>query len=303
MCRGNGLKYTSLPKGKGYDFLPAPDLPTPWIAFQGDIDQVCDADVVNHFVAQTGHAQVVKLPKVGHGFSVQRNWMPQFRASFKQLVADASTTQQEKPEAMKDLPIIEVQAQHPGRTFAVIISGDGGWASIDKSLAESLAAEGIPSVGLDSLHYFWSKRTPDEAGLALQDMLQHYFKAWDMDRVMLIGYSRGAGVLPFMASRLPPELLEKTSVIALLGAEQRIDFEFRVADWLPGSMKDAPYMIKPEVEKLAGRNLLCIYGADEPSPLCPDLDPKIFKINRMSGGHHFGGDYKALTGLIMRQAR
>jgi type IV secretory pathway VirJ component len=92
-------------------------------------------------------------------------------------------------------------------------------------------------------------------------------------------------------------------VIALLGAEHGVDFEFRVADWLPGSMKDAPYKVKPEVEKLAGKNLLCIYGADEPAPLCPDLDPKVFKVTRMAGGHHFGGDYKALAETIMHQAR
>ena len=32
-------------------------------------------------------AQVVKLPLVGHGFSVERNWMPQFRDAYAQLTA------------------------------------------------------------------------------------------------------------------------------------------------------------------------------------------------------------------------
>ena len=160
MCRGSGLKFTTGASGKGYDFLPVAELPTPWIALQGDIDQVCDANTVAHFVAQTGQARVVKLPRVGHGFSVQRNWLPQFQESFNQLIADAHAPQSAKSTSLANLPLIEVPVKQPGKTFAVIISGDGGWASIDKSLAEARAADGIPSVGLDALHYFWTRRTP-----------------------------------------------------------------------------------------------------------------------------------------------
>jgi type IV secretory pathway VirJ component len=42
----------------------------------------------------------------------------------------------------------------------VLISGDGGWASIDKGIAKALVARGVPVAGLDSLRYFWSERTP-----------------------------------------------------------------------------------------------------------------------------------------------
>jgi type IV secretory pathway VirJ component len=303
LCRGYGLNSVTGNKGKDFTLLPSPALAEPWIAIQGDIDQVCSAAAVADFVAQTGNASLVALPRVGHGFSVTRNWMPQMRDSFSRLVADAATAQTARTGTLDGLPLIEVPARQPGKTFAVILSGDGGWASLDKSLAEALAGKNIPVVGLDSLHYFWNRRTPDETGRALQDILRHYFAAWHMEKVLLIGYSRGADVLPFMASRLPPDLIARTSLIALLGAEHRVEFEFHVSDWLPGNMKDAPYLVKPEVEKLAHDNLLCIYGEDEPSPLCPDLDPQWFKVRKVSGGHHFGGDYQALADLILRESR
>ena len=136
----------------------------------------------------------------------------------------------------------------------------------------------------------------------LTAILQHYLASWHMDKVMLIGYSRGADVLPFMASRLPADLRERTSLVALLGAEHGVDFEFRVSDWLPGSMHDAPHKVQPEVEKLTGYKVLCIYGKDEPAPLCPDLDTTRFTVKEMTGGHHFGGDYQALARLILRAA-
>jgi type IV secretory pathway VirJ component len=303
LCKGNGLDFTAKPKGKGYDFLPRQDLPTPWIAFQGGIDRVCSADTVARFVAQTGQASMVRLDKVGHGFSVPRNWLPQFRASFHRLVADSGTPAAARPADLEGLPLVEVPVARPGKTFAVIISGDGGWAGIDKSLADTLATRNIPSVGLDSLHYFWNPRTPDGIGSALQDILRHYLRAWHMEKVLLIGYSRGADVLPFMASRLPAELFGHVSLIALLGAEHRVDMEFHVTDWLAGNMQDAPYPVQPEVEKLAHANLLCIYGEDEPAPLCPDLDRRRFKVRRLQGGHHFGGAYQALADLILKEAR
>jgi hypothetical protein len=47
------------------------------------------------------------------------------------------------------LPIIEIPAKQPGATLAIVISGDGGWAGIDKAIAAVLAERGIAVVGLD----------------------------------------------------------------------------------------------------------------------------------------------------------
>ena len=46
--------------------------------------------------------------------------------------------------------------------MAVIYSGDGGWRDIDKDIAGALQEKGIPVVGVDSLRYFWSEKTPDQ---------------------------------------------------------------------------------------------------------------------------------------------
>jgi type IV secretory pathway VirJ component len=302
-CRGERLKSIPRPDGKGVNFLPAPGLQTPWIAFQGEIDQVCDPGAVARFAGETGHARVVMLPHVGHGFSVQRNWMPQFRQAFAGLVADTGAAPARPPVAgLTDLPLVEVPAAHPGKTFAVMVSGDGGWASIDRSVAEALAADGIPTVGLDSLRYFWTRRDPDEAGRDLTRIVDHYMAAWGMERVILVGYSRGADVLPFMASRLSPELVPRTALIALLGVRRAIDFEVRLRDFVPATESKGAFPVQPEIAKLAGRKVLCIYGSDEPDPLCPALDRSQVDVVAAPGGHHFGGDYKDLAARIVRAA-
>jgi Bacterial virulence protein (VirJ) len=67
LCSGAGLHYS---QGKKTDliFEPAKTLQQPWIAFQGQQDQVCAPAPVDVFAAQTTNGQLVKLPLVGHGF-------------------------------------------------------------------------------------------------------------------------------------------------------------------------------------------------------------------------------------------
>ena len=44
MCHGDGLDWQAGADGKGYSFLPCSTLEVPWVALQGEIDQVCNAE-------------------------------------------------------------------------------------------------------------------------------------------------------------------------------------------------------------------------------------------------------------------
>src|SRR5437899_2610967 len=155
--------------------------------------------------------------------------------------------------ATRKLPLIEVPASRGSSdTLVVFVSGDGGWASIDKSISRILADRGMPVVGLNALQYFWTKRTPESASRDLRWILEKYLPAWKKDRVLFVGYSRGADVLPAMISRLPAELQAKTRMIALLGLSPKVEFEFHVGDWMRSTSKSG-YPVKPEVDRLSSR--------------------------------------------------
>ena len=62
--------------------------------------------------------------------------------------------------------------------MAVVYSGDGGWRDIDKEIAGRLQELGIPVVGVDSLRYFWSERTPERIAADLDLIMAHYREAW-----------------------------------------------------------------------------------------------------------------------------
>ena len=243
----------------------------------------------------------VLLPKVGHGFAVQRNWMPQFKDSFHRLVAQPEAEQAPAVPGFGDLPLVELPAQKDSADYlAVILTGDGGWASLDREVGNYLAGQGVPVVGFNTLQYFWNRKTPEQAAQDLERVLSHYLAAWDKPAAVLIGYSLGADVLPFMANRLPRERLDRIKLIVLLGPELSVDFEFHLSNWIGGSSpNDRPVL--PEVEKLKGSNLLCLYGQEETDSLCQKLPAGLAKVVELQGAHHFGGDYQAIAEMILKE--
>ncbi len=307
-CRASGLAWKTAAKGTGageYWLQPASILATPWIVLQGDLDKVCDYKTAASFVKQTGHARIVSLSKAGHGFGVESDWMPQLRAEYLSLLhaLEERSAAPEAPE-VKDLPLVEIPASPPeSDVLAVVISGDGGWAGIDRGIGQTLAASGVSVVGLNSLQYFWVRRTPETAAADLNRILRHYLAAWNKRTAILAGYSMGADVLPFMAERLPADLLSRVRLIALLGLSPTVDFEFHFAEWFGGEARKTDLPVAPEVEKLKGRKIICIYGIEEEDTLCRMLPAGFVQPIAVKDGHHFGGDYHSLAEVILKEAQ
>lgn len=305
-CRGSGLEFTPGPKGTGVNFLPASKLEVPWIVLQGAVDQVCDPRATAAYVAQVPNGKLIALPKVGHGFAVQRNWLPQFKRAFAELAArkEAGAPPPPPPGELKDLPLSELPATGPAKgTLVVFITGDGGYGVTDKGVCTGLAAQGYPVVVLNSLKYFWTRRTPDGFSADLARILHHYRASWRKDRVALIGYSLGADVLPFGVNRLPQPLLDPVRLLVLLGPSRTVEFEFHLADWFRSTGRPTDLPVLPEVQKLRGKRILAFYGDEEQESLCRDLDPALVKIVRLKGGHRIGSNYSPVLGDILAALR
>jgi type IV secretory pathway VirJ component len=299
LCPGTDLHYSQNAQ-RELVLAPTATLKQPWIAFQGEKDQVCNAHAATQFASQVANSAVVQLPLVGHGFSVERNWMPQFRAAYARLTAPAEALP-ERPADISDLPVQEVRSNSAGQEFALLLTGDGGWAGLDQELAARLAAQGVPTVGLNSLKYFWTQRTPDETARDVARLLRHYLAAWNMQRVLLIGYSFGADVLPFVVNRLPPELRAHIASVNLLGIDAHASFEISIADWV-GSDAAGP-STRAALNELGALPVLCIYGEGESDSICPQLPPGTIVRAQIGRGHHFSGDYAMLAERILAFAR
>ena len=208
------------------------------------------------------------------------------------------------PLGISDLPVIEVPASGPPTTLmAVILSGDGGWAGVDKRMAASLAERGLPVVGLNSPAYLDTKRTPHGAAADLARLLEYYLARWHREQVILIGYSHGANLAPFMVSRLSPELRGRISLLVLLSLESHASFEFHEADIFGDITHPGDLPVLPEVEKLRGMHLLCVAGEKDKESLCPSLDHSLARLEIRPGGHRIpSGEGKQVADLILSRA-
>ena len=295
LCKGSGLELTHGGRGSGLDFRPIKSLSNPWVVLEDSKPLDCPAAVARDFVARVHGAAIAILP----GLSERP-----VSAAFAKLAAANLNRGVAPPAALGDLPVVEVPVQPnsaPSDSFAIIMSGDGGWAGIDRDVAAALSAKGIFVAGLDSLRYYWSKRTPEGLAADTDRMIRYYLAALSKKRVLLIGYSQGADVLPFAVNRLPAASKAAVSLIAILGMSEHALFEFHVSSWISDD-NTGPETL-PEVNRISGIPVLCIYGEDEHDSLCPKLDPGKFKVVKVKGGHHFDGNYAALADDILSAAK
>ncbi len=197
------------------------------------------------------------------------------------------------------LPLVELPVSLPPDVMAIVLSGDGGWADLDKVIGEDLQRDGVPVVGWDSLRYFWSLKTPDQLAGTLATVMSTYMERWHAAKVVLIGYSFGADVLPFAYNRLPQELRRHVILMTLLGPEKRANFEIKVSGWLNLPPGDDAAPIAPEIDKIQPQLIECYYGEEEKHSACPDLAAKGIKVVQISGAHHFDGDYRGLEKQIL----
>jgi type IV secretory pathway VirJ component len=228
---------------------------------------------------------------------------PHLKGALARITGGRSERLPPPPKSLADLPVIEVPetVQGSNDTFAVLWSGDGGWAGLDREVAAALAARGIPVAGLDSLRYFWTARTPDSMARDLDRMLRYYASQWNRSHVIVIGYSQGADVMPFAVSRLPSTTRSMVDLTTLLGLGRNAQFEFHLTNWISDGRNGVP--IEPELAKLPAKDVLCLYGEDDDDSICPELKPSQARVQQMPGGHHFDGEYERVARMIIDQAR
>ncbi|QHE74649.1 AcvB/VirJ family lysyl-phosphatidylglycerol hydrolase [Hydrogenophaga sp. PBL-H3] len=301
LCKGEGVHFTQRTRGAPLALLPTTKLRAPWVALQGSEDKLCSPAAAQKFVAQVGGAELVQVPGADHAGATGPGALNALLAAHQKLTKDLVVAPVAPESGVADLPLVLVPSTVPSDTLAVLLSGDGGWAGIDKQLAAKLAAAGMPVVGLDSLRYFWSARTPDGLAQDLDRVMRTFAVQWKKSRVVLIGYSQGADVLPFAVNRLPATSSTLLAHTVLIGPGEKASFEFRLTNWV--SKNTAGLLLMPELQKMTAAKTLCIYGTDDRETLCPHVSTEFVTPVPMAGGHHFDGVYQKLTDQILQRTK
>ena len=291
LCPGRSLASSFSAKGGVSTVAPAALPVAPWLVVaRADLQALADV-----FVREVRGAGAVAGPRV---WGARAQGEEARGAPFRHL----PRRWHDKPAVTRlsgdRLPLIEVPAKGAeAPVWALVLSGDGGWAGLGRDLGSALAAQGVAVVGFDSLRYFWGRRSPEGTAADLQRILSQYQARWPDKRPLLIGYSQGANVLPFAYNRLPAQWQARVGRIVLLGPGERAAFTFQVSQWWRSDAGDEDVL--PEASQLPAERTLCVYGRDEASEsICPQLKDRL-PVIMLPGGHHFDGDMAHLARIAL----
>lgn len=315
LCNGSGLSSHVLKENKMYYLEESKKLTAPFIVLQGVADSVCSHKTSLDFVQNCGQfAEMVSLPKVGHGFSVPKNWMPQFTAALNKIVNSPSYAERmngtplirdyNNPEesASENLPLTIIpSAEKDAKSLLFFISGDGGWTGFDQSLCKSVASKGVSVVGLDAQKYFWNSKTPARAAADIGGVIEHYMQLWKVNKFIIAGYSFGADVLPFIISDLPAELSQKIEHSYMISPSENADFEIHISDMLNFGSSSDTYDVIAQLKKMANLKPVCIFGDEEEESTKLNFIRAGAEIMVLPGSHHYNNDFEKLSNVLYKK--
>ena len=199
-----------------------------------------------------------------------------------------------------DLPvIITLPTTAKSESLVLFISGDGGWNNFDKDLSQKYAEQGFTVVGLNSLKYFWEKKSPEQAALDVSALLKNYMGIYKKNKIILCGYSFGADVLPFIYNRLPVEMKNKVGHIQLLSPASFTDFEIHISDLFSTKNSVRSYQVGTEIQKINNIPVTCFYGREESEKPLTSVKLPNFKILILNGDHHYNNNTTSIVRSVV----
>lgn len=199
--------------------------------------------------------------------------------------------------AVGNLPLVEIPARSgsAGDVMVVLLSADGGWAHFDQALSARLSGEGYPVVGWNSLRYYMTPRTAESTADDLAVVIRTYSRKWERQRVLLVGYSFGADVLPLVTKRLDAADRADVAGLVLLGFWDDAQFKFRPRE-LGGRV--AHYPALPSVRRIRDIPILCIGGEHDTRSVCAEIGTPNTTARTVPGGHALGAQVDTVFALM-----
>jgi len=299
-CPGDAGAMTAAADKGGYRIVPVAKFPLPWLP--QPFAQDARLGGLGALLAQAWHAlhSAVSLPLAQPAARDAGSELARTYARWRRG-EEASTAA--LPDDVADLPLTDIAATSDdaeGRhRIAIIVTGDGGWAGLDRGVADALTAHGVHVIGFSTLKFFWQKQTPQATAQALARVIAHYGRNDAQAGFVLIGYSFGASLIPVIVNRLPEPLRQRVQGGVMISPDDEAVFEIHVGDWFGSTHHDEALPIGPEIAA-SKVPLVCVHGADEDDSFCLKPAPPQMRVVALPGGHHYDGDYDQLGALIVK---
>jgi type IV secretory pathway VirJ component len=178
------------------------------------------------------------------------------------------------------------------------ITGDGGMKKFSANVIDEFQRKQYPVIALNALKYFWNKKTPAQAATDVSNLIRYYQHQWNNHAgVILIGYSLGADVMPFIYTSMPAALQNEVHQVVLLSPSRFTDLEVHLSDML-GKGSNKGKSVPAEINKI-NKPLLLVFGAEEKDFNFAELTVGNYKKIVLPGGHAYDEDAGGVAGRLM----
>ena len=195
-------------------------------------------------------------------------------------------------------PVQEWATSSHDKPLIFYLSGDGGLNKFSTALCETLNKKGYDVVALNSKSYFWDRKTPEQTATDINNYLIKKLAFRKNQQVVLVGYSFGADVVPFILNRLPKDIHDKILISYLMASSGNTDFEIHWSDIFGGNTKRS-MDVATELNKLANDKIVIITANDDKHLAANEITLKRYTHEILPGGHHFDGDTDEIVKVIL----
>ena len=200
----------------------------------------------------------------------------------------------------KKLPLIICQSKVSSDFYVIFLTGNGGWKNLAQSVTTYLNSKNISVVAINTKRYLWSEKKPAQIACDLETLIDRYNIKWGLNKVVFLGYSMGAEVLPFAVNCLEEKYITGLSDILLIGPWQKATFKVSLLDYFFEVNKGADIYSELQRMKPPRGYIIC---DDNKFSICQKDLEGVIDHDLLTGGHHFGGDYITLSKLLGRRLK
>lgn len=180
------------------------------------------------------------------------------------------------------------------------LSGDGGFNTFSQTMGRDLHALGYDVFALNTKHYFWQKKTPKEASKDTEKFLKKIIKKRKNKKIILVGYSYGAEIAPFIYNRFDDNFKKNISKLIIIGPTEVNDFQIHVDQYVYEPVQYG-YSVVKEINKIKNLPLTIVLSDDE-NGIFPTnkITVKNFQFLHIKGTHDYSLNTKMLADAISK---
>jgi type IV secretory pathway VirJ component len=188
-------------------------------------------------------------------------------------------------KAQSDYIIHPTCSDTGNKPLVIFFTGDAGRSSFDETIEDSLCANNMPFMGINSYKYFLKRKSPQQTLDSILPYIDLNLKQYNCQKIILAGYSFGSEVVPFLYNLMSNEWKNRVELIVLISPSDNSDFKIHFLDQVGLTFRHWPYDVLSEIMKIDDKKIIVFWGEDEKKFTKEQFTKHNISVHHIKGGH------------------